>query len=58
MTRWVAGREEHVRRYSEGTPLGRAADAEDVAAMAYALVTSGDFVTGQTIVVDGGMSLQ
>ena len=57
MTRWVAGREEHVRRYSEGTPMGRAASAEDVADMAYALATGGDFVTGQTIVVDGGMSL-
>jgi 3-oxoacyl-[acyl-carrier protein] reductase len=58
MTRWVSGREEHVRRYSAGTPLGRAADAEDVADVAIALITNGDFVTGQTIVVDGGMSLQ
>ncbi len=57
MTRWVAGREDHVRRYSEGTPMGRAATAEDVADMAFALATGGDFVTGQTIVVDGGMSL-
>jgi 3-oxoacyl-[acyl-carrier protein] reductase len=57
MTRWVAGREEHVRRYSEGTPMGRPATAEDVADMAHALATGGDFVTGQTIVVDGGMSL-
>jgi 3-oxoacyl-[acyl-carrier protein] reductase len=57
MTRWVAGREEHVRRYSEGTPMGRPATAEDVAAMAHALASGGDFVTGQIIVVDGGMSL-
>lgn len=57
MTRWVAGREDHVRRYSEGTPMGRAATAEDVADMALGLATGGDFVTGQTIVVDGGMSL-
>ena len=58
MTRWVAGREEHVRRYSAGTPMGRPAYAEDVADMAFALATGGDFVTGQTIVIDGGMSLQ
>lgn len=57
MTRWVAGREEHVRRYSEGTPMGRPATAEDVADMAYGLVVGGDFVTGQTVIVDGGMSL-
>lgn len=57
MTRWVEGREEHVRRYSAGTPMGRAASAEDVADMAYALAIGGDFVTGQTIVIDGGMSL-
>lgn len=57
MTRWVSGREEHVRRYSEGTPMGRPATAEDVADMAYGLVVGGDFVTGQTVIVDGGMSL-
>ncbi len=57
MTRWVAGREEHVRRYAEGTPLGRPASPEDIADAALALVTGGDFITGQTIVVDGGMTL-
>jgi 3-oxoacyl-[acyl-carrier protein] reductase len=57
MTRWVAGREEHVRKYAEGTPLGRPATPDDVADVAYALATCGDFVTGETIVVDGGMML-
>jgi 3-oxoacyl-[acyl-carrier protein] reductase len=57
MTRWVAGREDHVRRYSEGTPMGRPATAEDVADMAYGMIVGGDFVTGQTVIVDGGMSL-
>src|SRR4051794_23801132 len=46
-TRWVEGREEHVRRYAEGTPLGRAATAEDVADVACALATGGDFITGE-----------
>lgn len=55
MTRWVKGREDHVRRLSEGSPLGRAATAEDVAEMVHALVTQAGFVTGQTVVVDGGM---
>ena len=55
MTRWVEGREDHVRRLSEGSPLGRAATAEDVAEMVHALATQAGFVTGQTVVVDGGM---
>lgn len=57
ITRWVDGRDEHVRRYSDDTPLGRAAEPEDVAEMAAAIVRGGDFMTGQTIVVDGGWSL-
>lgn len=55
-TRWVAGKEDHVQRLSEGTPLGRTAEAEDVADMIYGLLIGGDFVTGQTIVVDGGFT--
>jgi 3-oxoacyl-[acyl-carrier protein] reductase len=56
-TRWVNGYEDHVKRYSEGTPLGRAAYPEDVANMVNAIILGGDFVTGQTIVVDGGWSI-
>ncbi len=38
-------------------PLGRIATPEDVAAAIVSLVTGGDFVTGQTLIVDGGLSL-
>ncbi|MBN2552671.1 MAG: SDR family oxidoreductase [Spirochaetales bacterium] len=56
-TRWVAGREKHIQTQSAGTPLQRIAEAEDVARMIVALITSADFVTGQIVVVDGGFSL-
>lgn len=55
LTRWVEGQEDHVERLSKGTPLGRAAGPQDVAEVAYFLVGSAGFVTGQTWVVDGGM---
>ncbi len=54
MTRWVAGKEEHVKRYAEGTPLGRIAEADDIAEVAYSIIANMNFVTGQNIVVDGG----
>jgi len=57
LTRWVDGRDDHVKTYSDNTPLGRPAYPEDVAQVAIALVRNADFVTGQTIVVDGGWSL-
>ncbi len=57
LTPWVAGREEHVKRYGEGTPLGKVCQADDVAEVIIALLTSASMVTGQTLVVDGGMTL-
>jgi 3-oxoacyl-[acyl-carrier protein] reductase len=54
MTRWVEGREDHVQRLGQSTPLGRVAEPEDVAEVIFSVVTSMGFVTGQTIVVDGG----
>jgi len=38
-------------------PLGRVATPDDVAAAIVGLITGGDFVTGQTLIVDGGLSL-
>jgi NAD(P)-dependent dehydrogenase (short-subunit alcohol dehydrogenase family) len=38
-------------------PLKRVAKPEDVASAILGLVTGGDFVTGQTLIVDGGLSL-
>lgn len=54
-TRWIEGHEEHVERLAGGTPLGRVATPEDVAEVAYSLIAHSHFVTGQNIVVDGGM---
>jgi 3-oxoacyl-[acyl-carrier protein] reductase len=55
LTRWVEGQEDHVQRLAQGTPMGRIATAEDISEVAYALITQAGFVTGQSIVVDGGM---
>jgi len=55
LTRWVEGQEDHVQRLAQGTPMGRIATAEDVSEVVYALITQAGFVTGQIIVVDGGM---
>jgi len=54
-TRWVEGHEAHVNRLSQGTPLGRIALPEDIAEIAHGLISQASFVTGQTVVVDGGM---
>ncbi|MDW7675778.1 MAG: SDR family oxidoreductase [Bacillota bacterium] len=56
LTRWVAGKEDHIEKLSGNTPLGRAAYPEDVAEVIVGLVKS-DYVTGQTIVIDGGVTL-
>jgi len=37
--------------------LQRIATPDDIAAAILGLVTGGDFVTGQTLIVDGGLSL-
>jgi 3-oxoacyl-[acyl-carrier protein] reductase len=57
MTRWVAGREDHVQRLSAGTPLGRVCEPEEIARVVVFLAAEATFVTGQTLVVDGGALL-
>lgn len=42
---------------SAGYPLQRIATPEDIAGAVLGLLTGGDFVTGQTLIVDGGLSL-
>lgn len=42
---------------SAGYPLKRIATPEDIAGAILGLITGGDFVTGQTLLVDGGLSL-
>lgn len=56
MTRWVEGWEKFIAPHREQTPLGRLAEPEDVAKVIYGLAVS-DFVTGHTVVVDGGRML-
>jgi 3-oxoacyl-[acyl-carrier protein] reductase len=45
------------RFYESKAPLGKVCDPEDVAAAVMGLVTGSDLVTGQVVVVDGGMLL-
>ncbi len=61
-TKWMrdhfgADYEQVIARASTKYPLQRIATPEDVAAAIVGLVTGGDFVTGQTLIVDGGLSL-
>ena len=39
------------------TPLGRVSTAEDIAQVVLSLIEGADFVTGQTITVDGGSGI-
>jgi 3-oxoacyl-[acyl-carrier protein] reductase len=56
-TRWLAGREELVGRYLEQTPLGRAAEPDDIADAVVFLAVGQQLMTGQVIVVDGGRTM-
>lgn len=55
-TRWVDGQTGFVRAAQMQTPMRRIAEPEDVAEVILHLVTSCNFVTGQILPVDGGMS--
>jgi 3-oxoacyl-[acyl-carrier protein] reductase len=46
-----------IAKASSGFPLQRIATADEVAGAILGLITGGDFVTGQTLIVDGGLSL-
>jgi 3-oxoacyl-[acyl-carrier protein] reductase len=46
-----------IAKASTGYPLQRIATPEDIAGAILGLITGGDFVTGQTLIVDGGLSL-
>jgi 3-oxoacyl-[acyl-carrier protein] reductase len=61
-TRWLQGGlgqayDVAKQRTSERTPLRRVSTPEDVAEVIAGLITSAGFVTGQTVVIDGGASL-
>jgi len=44
-------------RVAQQTPLGRVATPEDIAQVVLSLIESADFVTGQTVLADGGSSI-
>jgi 3-oxoacyl-[acyl-carrier protein] reductase len=49
--------ERAIAEAASGYPLQRIARPEDIAGAILGLVTGGDFITGQTLIVDGGLSL-
>jgi 3-oxoacyl-[acyl-carrier protein] reductase len=46
-----------IAKAASSFPLQRIATADEVAGAILGLITGGDFVTGQTLIVDGGLSL-
>ena len=61
-TPWMSGHygenyRQVIAQASTGYPLQRIATSDEVAGAILGLITGGDFVTGQTLIVDGGLSL-
>jgi 3-oxoacyl-[acyl-carrier protein] reductase len=62
-SRWVAQNlgeeawEKTLKTAEEKTPLGRVCSPDDVAAAIMSFITGSELITGQTIVVDGGMMI-
>lgn len=61
-TPWMRGHfgaayPEAIAKASAAFPLQRIATADEVAGAILGLITGGDFITGQTLIVDGGLSL-
>ena len=56
-TRWLAGREDMVRQSLKQTPLGRAAEPDDIADAVVFLALGQALMTGQVLVVDGGRTM-
>jgi NAD(P)-dependent dehydrogenase (short-subunit alcohol dehydrogenase family) len=61
-TRWMSEHygdeyQQRLVRVAESFPMGRVAGPADIAAAIVSLATGSDFVTGQTLVVDGGLTL-
>jgi 3-oxoacyl-[acyl-carrier protein] reductase len=50
--------EEQRAAYAKQIPLERLGKPEDVAATVLFLVSAGDYITGQTLAVDGGLTMQ
>jgi 3-oxoacyl-[acyl-carrier protein] reductase len=56
-TRWLAGREAMVNQALKQTPLGRAAEPDDIADVVAFLALGQTLMTGQVVVVDGGRTM-
>jgi 3-oxoacyl-[acyl-carrier protein] reductase len=56
-TRWLAGREDRIEQMVRETPLGRAAEPDDIADAVVFLALGQNLMTGQVIVVDGGRTM-
>src|SRR5689334_3608831 len=61
-TPWMSGHygekyEQVIEQAAAGYPLQRIATPDEIAGAILGLITGGDFVTGQTLIVDGGLSL-
>jgi len=61
-TPWMSGHygaeyQQVISKAASGFPLQRIATPDDIAGAILGLITGGDFVTGQTLIVDGGLSL-
>ena len=56
-TRWTAGKDAFKAAAAERNLYGRVASAADVAEVAMGLITNAGFVTGQVVVVDGGLTM-
>ena len=61
-TPWMSGHygenyQQVIAQASASYPLQRIATPDEVAGAILGLITGGDFVTGQTLIVDGGLSL-
>ena len=56
ITRWHKDKDK-VNQEGEKTPLQRAAHPDDISEVVYSLIAESGYITGQNIIVDGGMSL-
>jgi 3-oxoacyl-[acyl-carrier protein] reductase len=61
-TPWMSGHygenyQQVIAQAAAGYPLQRIATPDEIAGAILGLITGGDFVTGQTLIVDGGLSL-
>jgi 3-oxoacyl-[acyl-carrier protein] reductase len=57
LTRWLADHQDAVQRSVRATPMGRAAVPDDIADVVVFLALGTTLMTGQVVVVDGGLTM-